>query len=172
MQTMMNSAQEKAAARQRGRSRWAPMGAFERFMTHVEPITESGCHIWTGCTERKGHGIVNFEGRLLYSHRVIWERLHGAIPHGMCVCHKCDVPSCVNPYHLFLGTRKENNADMVKKGRQAKGEVKHLKLTSQKVIDIRRQLLEGKRVTSLARKFDVSSSTISNIKSRDTWKHI
>jgi hypothetical protein len=35
----------------------------------------------------------------------------------MVVCHRCDTPQCINPDHLFLGTKKENAEDCSRKGR-------------------------------------------------------
>jgi hypothetical protein len=74
------------------------------------------CWIWKGCTLKDGYGRVKFKGEYPIT-RVIWELLHGRIPDGMCVCHHCDNPPCVNPDHLF-GTHKDNRDDMIKKGRQ------------------------------------------------------
>jgi len=53
----------------------------------------------------------------VFAHRAAWEMYRGQIPQGACVLHRCDVRSCVNPDHLWLGSKGENNKDMAAKGR-------------------------------------------------------
>jgi DNA-binding transcriptional regulator YiaG len=86
------------------------------------PEPNSGCYLWTKYVGRWGYGAVKRNGSVQLAHRVAWELRHGPPPQDMFVCHKCDVPSCVNPDHLFLGTALDNAADRNSKGRQSRGD--------------------------------------------------
>lgn len=66
---------------------------------------------------RCGYGQFNTSIKLVRAHRFSYELHFGKIPQGMFVCHKCDIPNCVNPEHLFLGTPKDNTQDCIRKGR-------------------------------------------------------
>lgn len=90
----------------------------QRFWAKVNK-TDS-CWLWTAYRNRKGYGefgMGGHRGRMYLAHRVSWEMANGTIPDGMYVCHACDVPACVNPSHLWLGTATDNNRDMFAKGR-------------------------------------------------------
>jgi hypothetical protein len=76
---------------------------------------ETGCMLWTGCRTTNGYGNLTFKGRRWQAHRASWTVNRGAIPDGLLVCHRCDVRTCINPDHLFLGSQKENMADKVAK---------------------------------------------------------
>ena len=89
----------------------------ERFDAKVSPEPTSGCHLWTGGIFGSGYGAVWDGGRHLGAHRLAWELARGPVPAGLCVLHRCDNPPCVNPSHLFLGTKGDNNRDKISKGR-------------------------------------------------------
>ena len=120
------------------------------------------CWTWDGAKNTKGYGhLWDKETKLfLHAHRVYYERLVGEIPEGLVVCHACDNPSCVNPAHLFLGTRKDNMQDARKKGRL---DTKSAKLTWGQVDEIRARYAQYVTQTSLAKKFGVSVALIYRI---------
>ncbi len=101
--------------------------------------------------------------------RYVWKLRFGPIPEGMLVCHHCDNPKCINPEHLFLGTRKDNTQDMLKKGRDnCWGKGARL-LTAKQAIEIfNSDELGG----VLADKHNVSATTINNIKRRKHYREI
>ncbi len=140
-----------------------------------DKVDKSGdCWEWIASKDEHGYGFFGFDGRVCKAHRVAFILEIDDIPDGMCVCHSCDNPSCVNPDHLFLGTHTDNMRDMLNKGRgnKAFGE-KHTKakLSEEEVLFIKENLhfMSG---ASLARAFNVHESTISGIKNGKTWKQL
>jgi hypothetical protein len=83
------------------------------------PEPNGGCWLWEGAIIR-GYGRIRNPGAwntYSFVHRLAWEEANGPIPDGLHVLHRCDVTSCCNPDHLFLGTQLDNNSDMFAKGR-------------------------------------------------------
>ena len=155
----------------------------------LEPNT--GCWIWTGSARAVKPGYLqygelvlqkNYEQKHFLAHRISWMLRKGEIPDGMDVLHRCDVPLCVNPDHLFLGTQKDNVTDMIQKGRKfvARGErAGSAKLKEHEVIEILNSYVPGKvrcksdyGICGLARRFNVSKQCISAIVKRQWWRHV
>lgn len=147
--------------------------------TRVTIDESSGCWIWAGAKFRAGYGRVRINRKIQQTHRLAWELAYGDIPDGMCICHKCDNPPCVNPRHLFVGTYADNMQDMHNKGRGKtgkihkqgpKGEKAHTaKLTESIVLFIRSSHDKAK---DLAGQYGVSDRTIQMIRKKVTWRHL
>lgn len=80
-------------------------------------VDANGCLRWLGATDKNGYGRIRKDKKLTTAHRAIWELLKGKLPREIDVCHTCDNRLCVNPKHLWLGTRSDNMLDCSKKGR-------------------------------------------------------
>jgi len=133
-------------------------------------LAESGCMIYMKKLNKKGYAQSSKNNKTVEGHRAAYEARFGPIPKGMCVCHRCDTPSCVNPDHMFLGTHRDNTLDASKKARLAHGEKhKKSKLTDDQVRAIRR---ETGSYDEIAKAYGVCSGTIRNIRLRLTWRHI
>jgi hypothetical protein len=126
------------------------------------------CWIWTGVI-CQGYGQFSTHGIQERAHRASWRRFRGEIPNGLHVLHRCDVPSCINPDHLFLGTQADNNADRDAKGRNVyfQGE-RHgrSKLTQAQVNQIRSS---RDKQQEIAQKFGIKQPQVSKIKNRQRW---
>jgi len=191
-----------------------------RFWMNVLCDVRTGCWMWQGdkiYTARGGGGygilyvgrqytvLESSPGRMVveilsarrtYAHRYSWELLVGQIPGGMILCHRCDIPECVRPDHLFVGTHKDNNRDMWTKGRanpqgpiaplkgeawravygrraQPRGEqLWNAKLTVEDVREMRRRRTTGASLRALAESFGVHLSLVHRICNRQAWKHV
>ena len=95
----------------RGRRKETTSDEFHRRYEIVEP---GGCWVWDN-PNGLGYGDISVGGGTKGAHRISWELHRGPIPKGLCICHRCDNKSCVNPEHLFLGTRTDNMQDMLRK---------------------------------------------------------
>ena len=94
----------------------------DRFWSRVIVLGADQCWEWTGIHTKHGYGQIHINNKIKRAHRYSWELHFGReVPDGLCVCHRCDNPKCVNPHHLFIGTQEENMKDSSAKGRVYKG---------------------------------------------------
>ena len=104
----------------------------KRFWDKVLIARVDECWLWQAGRFWDGYGSFYKDHKLKRAHRVSWELANGEIPKGLIVCHSCDVPLCVNPAHLWLGTHKLNSKDRDTKGRRTH----NIKLTKEQVLEI------------------------------------
>lgn len=140
---------------------------FERFIDKFR--VGDGCWVWEGAKNNDGYGVMDFGGRRRAVHRLAWETFIGAIPAGMCVLHRCDNRPCLNPDHLFLGTRADNNADRDAKKRHVAlaGPLNGwAKLSEAQVASIREHRESG---VAAARRYGVTPTQITKIRKGKAW---
>ena len=145
-----------------------------RFWNKVVVVNVGECWTWTASCSRDGYGKFGLHCRTVATHRIAYELCIGPIPDGICVLHHCDNRLCVNPAHLFLGTRTDNSNDRDKKGRQARGETSgQAKLSDAHAIEIRiAYATRSYTQAELGRMYGVCGSAINQIVHRKQWKHV
>lgn len=132
----------------------------DRIEQNSIPEPNSGCWLWTGAITQWGYAQISIGRKTAFAHRCSYEAFNGMIPRGLLACHTCDNRVCVNPDHLYAGTHKDNNGDAVRRFRRAST------FTRPDILNIR----EDARPTAIiAKEYGVSKTTISNIKTRETW---
>jgi len=144
----------------------------ERFFAYSIPEPNSGCWLWSKGVNACGYGVLGVNGRSTLAHRFSYELHYGEIPEGFYVLHRCDVPCCVNPDHLYLGTQFDNMRDMETRGRSKhpSGEDHgRAKLTESDVITIR---ASEQSWGSLSKQFGVSKHVVGLVKRNRIWKHV
>lgn len=146
----------------------------ERFWKYVAKAGVNECWMWTGAKIR-GYGILRVYGLNIRAHRLSRIIHNGPIPEGILVCHRCDVPGCVNPAHLWLGTDADNSHDRDKKGRgyKQKGEFSgNAKITEADVREIRRLFATGRKPKYIADACHVCQANVYVIIHRRSWAHV
>jgi hypothetical protein len=154
---------------------------------NIERLPWSGCWIWmNGDAKNRRHQLI-YEGESILAYRLSYMAFVGELPDEVLACHRCDVPECVNPCHLFPGTHTENMRDMVKKGRhkgfgnstdqpsleqRLRGEANtQAKLTEDQVKEIR-SLRGVESPKKLRERFGISKGHLYRIFNGQKWKHL
>lgn len=153
----------------------------ERLELQSIPEPNSGCRLWIGTYAKLSSGfcyglitVASGKGQRL-AHRMMWEVHNGPIPRGLCVCHKCDVPECVEITHLFLGTHQDNMDDMKAKNR-------HYRIPARRGVDNEKAKLTDDQVRAIrkdcrilrviAAEYGVHLSLIWLVQNGRIWKHV
>lgn len=149
-----------------------------------------GCIEWIAGKTTHGYGAFMYRNEKVYAHRFAYEQFLGDLPGELCVCHSCDNPLCVNPDHLWLGTRGDNNGDRNRKGRTVsvtgshhwtrinpskvcRGETQgSAKLTADDVLRIRQMSKDGYSLREIAETFGIDKGHAGKIVTRKSWQHV
>ena len=155
------------------------MDVLNKMMRKIKVNEKTGCWEWVGSKHvHAPYGRLQINGKECLAHRAMYEIKVGPIPEGMCICHACDVCCCVNPAHLWVGTRADNARDRDCKGRMVVGNHAgehngRSKLTVEEVKTIRKRYRYRKiTLARLANEYGVDLGTIGSIIRNKSWKDL
>ena len=145
----------------------------DRFWASV--YKSDGCWLWTGHVNGSGYGLIRWRGRQSLAHRISFELHRGPVPLGLFVLHRCDEPPCVNPDHLYVGTKADNARDMMERGRDFRphmaGETNGTaRLTNAQAAQIRRLRPRGRAAHAMAAELGVHVATIRRVVAGQTYR--
>jgi hypothetical protein len=146
-----------------------------RFNRHViRPDNPDACWGWSAALFESGYPAIAAEPpdrSMLLGHRVSYELHVGPIPKGMCVLHRCDVRSCTNPAHLFIGSKADNNQDKISKRRHRYGENHHWSKLTREQAELIRAIRStcGATMQEIAELFGVSRALVSLVLANRIW---
>ena len=159
---------------------------------HLEvKVARSGgpdsCHPWTSFVAADGYGRLQVKRVSLLSHVVAWETANGrpvplgqhvdhechnrAVREGACIPGPCAHRRCCNPRHLVAKTSSEHAAVTDQAARDRSDMQGRTKLSWDQIPDIKTALAQGESLLSIAARFNVSKTTISDIKRGKSWTH-
>lgn len=133
---------------------------------------ENDCLLWTGARYNGRYGRIWFGGKDQLAHRVAYEMAYGPIPEGMLVCHTCDVETCVEPSHLFLGTPQDNMTDKVKKKRHRSPKGVDHGMSRLNETDVLSIFHDSRPQQVIADSYHINRSLVSMIKTGKRWSHV
>jgi hypothetical protein len=164
---------EGAAIARKKRAASAP-SLHDRFWSKVRRGSDSECWLWLASFRRndEGYGAFWLDGRHQPASRVAWVLTHGPIliP-DIVVCHHCDIPGCCNPSHLFLGTRLDNDADRINKGRQCRGSQQNNAVLTEDLVSRIREMASAAGYAATAKSFGLKYHTVWDACNR-RWRHV
>jgi len=144
-------------------------------------ITSTGCWTWEGPQDKNGYGIFG-SGKFFKCHRASYLLFKGEIPLKKMILHRCDVPACFNPDHLYIGDAKQNAKDALERGQHPTGphpkkacpheKNGNAKLSKEDVIAIRAVYGRPYGWHRLAKIFNISKRQIGRIVKEESWKGI
>ena len=153
----------------------------ERFWSKYIPEPNSGCWLWMGTLSNNGYGVDCFgsmkDGTRRYSttNRLACELSHGPAPSKEHqALHKCDVKLCINPSHLYWGTRKDNGRDAKERGKTGgisrPGSANpRARLTESQAIEV----LKSKEPAKVfVEKYGITRTQVSYIRNGKSWGYL
>jgi HNH endonuclease len=144
-----------------------------RFWDYVDIQGDNDCWEWQGTKTAANYGLMYWNGKLEYAHRLSLEMDGRPVPARWHACHTCDNPPCVNPKHLFPGTPRDNVKDMVSKSRHYHGDLHHAaKITDNQVLIIRQLAEEGVFLSEIAEQFGITPGYVSELVSNSKRRRV